>query len=148
MMNNKFANINYYRVFVSFTLFLFSFIFFLFPVSAATDAETTMNTYYDSIMSWYRIIRDNIAIPLLILSFAYSGFRILFSGFLGKSDTAYNDGIKKFWFSVFALMLLFLLPFIIQMGKSLFANTGWKPEGATFPETTSFTKFFSGGEIL
>ena len=93
----------------------------------AFAAGTEMENMGKNIMSWYRLIRNNIAVPLLIVSFASCGFKILFSGFNAGGDRAISEATTHFFTSMVALIVLFVLPYLIGSARQMLESTGWKP---------------------
>ena len=78
-------------------------------------------------MDWYRLIRDHIAVPLLIISFAISGFKILGAGFNSSGDKAMAEAKAQAITSAIALIVLFVLPYLIGSARQMLESTGWKP---------------------
>lgn len=93
-----------------------------------TSAITDMNS---KIYRIYLLVRNNIAFPLLALSFASCGFKILGAGFIGSgagSDRSIQSAKEQIVTSVSALLLILALPYLISYGKQLFKSTAWTPD--------------------
>lgn len=85
-------------------------------------------------MFWYKTIRNYIAIPLMILSFATCGYKFFMCAFMGKPEYAI-DGVKKQFFNtVIALFVLFLLPVAMTIARNLTESTQWTPPGSEWNE--------------
>jgi len=80
----------------------------------------------DEVYRWYTIIRNYIALPLLILSYASCGFRFLFNGFM--SSPVSSDALKRqMLYATIALALLILLPHILGAARDVFGKNAWNP---------------------
>ena len=79
-------------------------------------------------LSFYSILRDKIAVPLLIISYATCGFKILSAGFSSQGGSRMIDSAKKqFLYSTLALFVLCLLPSLINSTITTLKSSGWKP---------------------
>lgn len=96
--------------------------------TGSTIAEANTNVVY-----WYLLIRNYIAVPIMILSFASCGFKFLYCAFMGKSEYAIDAIMKQFITTIMALVLLFLLPAIMTSVKNIVENTAWKPPQSGAP---------------
>lgn len=101
-----------------------------------------MTQMTEVIMDWYRLIRDHIAVPFLIISFASCGFSILSSALLSRGDQAVNAVIERLKASAIALIVLFVLPYLVGSVRDLLESTAWSPEDigevGTTPTTAAF----------
>lgn len=100
------------------------------PVSA-TGSTDYIGDMADQIMVWYRLARDYISVPLLILSYGAAGFRIMSSGFFDKGTRFVDAAKKQIFMSSMAFAVLFLLPSLIFWARNLVESTAWKPASAT-----------------
>lgn len=100
------------------------------PVSAAGSTDY-IGDMADQIMVWYRLARDYISVPLLILSYGAAGFRIMSSGFFDKGTRFVDAAKKQIFMSSMAFAVLFLLPSLIFWTRSLVESTAWKPASTT-----------------
>lgn len=109
-------------------------------VSAAGSSD--INSMGNKIMEWYYLIRNKIAVPLLIVSFSSCGFRILGAGFQSKSDQTIHEAYIQFLTSSLALLVLFLLPYLIGTTREMLEQTRWRPPAASIilPFPYSFTR--------
>lgn len=82
-------------------------------------------------MFWYKIIRNYIAVPLLILSFATCGYKFFMCAFMGKPEYAIDAVKKQFFNTVIAMFVLFLLPVIMSIARNLTESTQWSPPGSS-----------------
>lgn len=119
-MNRKFRRFS--------TVLAFSFLFSMVFSVQAFAASDDMTQMTETVMDWYRLIRDHIAVPFLIISFASCGFQILGSGFLSKSDQAVNAVIERFKMSAIALLVILVLPYLVGSARELLESTAWSPE--------------------
>ena len=93
------------------------------------DGGDHMTKMGNLIYKWYLIIRNNVAVPLLILSFASCGFRFLFSGFATRPGA--TDGAKtQMLYSALALGVLIFLPWILGAANDMFSKNAWTPPQA------------------
>lgn len=96
------------------------------PPSYAADIEA-MN---DKIYTIYRVIRNDIAFPLLVVSFASCGFKFLGIGFIGSgagADKGIQSAKQQLVTSTLALLVLLLLPYIMTAALNLFKANAWTP---------------------
>lgn len=110
-------------------------------LTAFATSETTTITpnasieaMNDKIYRIYRLIRNNIGFPLLSLSFASCGFKILGAGIIGSgmgTDRGIQAAKEQIITSVCALLLLLALPHILTFAIRLFKRNAWTPPGAT-----------------
>lgn len=100
--------------------------------TGATQSDLAISSMNTKIYTVYLLIRNNIAFPLLALSFASCGFKILGAGILGTGQGA-DKGIQaakeQIFTSVAGLFLVLLLPYLISYGISLFKSNAWTPPG-------------------
>ncbi|MBQ7025420.1 MAG: hypothetical protein IJN31_02320 [Peptococcaceae bacterium] len=75
----------------------------------------------------YITIRNNIAFPILALSYASCGFKILSAAYLSKSEFTHDAIKKQFLTSTCAFFLLISLPAVMTYVKNLVKATGWQP---------------------
>lgn len=99
------------------------------PVSAA-ETPNYMGDMADQIMVWYRLVRNYIAVPILIVSYGAAGFRILSSGFFDGGTRSVDAAKKQIFQSSMAFAVLFLLPSLIMWARNLVESTAWKPASA------------------
>lgn len=99
----------------------------------ATSGSDEISQMNEDIMYWYYLIRNNIATPLLILSFAASGFQIFGSAFTTKSG-AIDKATHRMYISLMATAVLFLLPYILGAALELVEDSAWSP-------TTTYYKY-------
>lgn len=96
------------------------------PPSYTEDIEA-MN---DKIYTVYRVLRNDIAFPLLVISFASCGFKFLGIGFIGSgagADKGIQSAKQQLITSVLALLVLLLLPYIMTAALNLFRANAWTP---------------------
>lgn len=79
------------------------------------------------VLYWYRFIRNYIAVPFMILSFASCGFQFLNCAFMGKPDFALDSTKKQLITTISAMIFLFALPAIMAAVKNIVESTAWTP---------------------
>lgn len=96
------------------------------------DAEASILAMNVKIYRIYRLIRNNVAFPLLAISFASCGFKILGASILGTgkgSDRGIQAAKEQIFVSISALLLIIVLPYLISYGIDLFKSNAWTPPG-------------------
>lgn len=94
---------------------------------SAVSSDQYMTDMGNEVMEWYRFLRDKVAVPFLILSFASCGFKIFSSAFLSRAEQTTNQIIQQFMTSAIALGILFMLPYIVGAVRELLEGTAWQP---------------------
>lgn len=101
----------------------------------ATSGSDEISQMNEDIMYWYYLIRNNIATPLLILSFAASGFQFFGSAFMTRPG-AIDEVTHRMYISLMATAVLFLLPYIIGAARDLVKDTAWSPATTSYKYLT------------
>lgn len=96
----------------------------------AAEYEPYIAEMNNTIWSWFLQIRNHIAPPLLALSFAICGMRILGASFQNKGAQVIDTVKSQLFMSSIALVVLIALPAIMSAAKDIFASGAWTP-----PET-------------
>ena len=112
-----------------FAVLLVVFLLCAMSVPVFADDLDTMN---DKTFSLYKTFRNCIAMPLVILSFASCGFKILSAMFTGQSQDMTKIK-KQILYTVMGLFALYFLPLIFGWAKGQLEATAWKPPAAIFP---------------
>lgn len=90
------------------------------------DAQASISKMNDKIMYWYYLIRNYIAVPLTIISFASCGFRMV--GSIFSSSPNAMDSIKtQIKVTAIAFAVLTFLPLIIGEAREMLESTAWQP---------------------
>jgi hypothetical protein len=79
---------------------------------------------------WYKTIRNYIAVPLMIVSFATCGYKFFMCAFMGKPEYAIDAVKKQFINTVIAMFVLFLIPVVMTIVRNLMESTQWTPPGS------------------
>ena len=119
------------RLITMFSMIFLLFIYLVFPVSAKGN-ESYVAEMNNTIWSWYFQIRSSIALPLLAVSFAYCGIRILGASLQNKGEQVMDAVRSQILLSFLALIVLMALPAIMSAAKGIFATSAWTP-----PETNA-----------
>ena len=100
--------------------------------ASSTSSDASIQAMNSKIYTIYLLIRNDIAFPLLSLSFASCGFKILGAGITGSGngiDKGFQAAKEQIVTSVMALLLLLALPYLISTGIALFKRNAWVPPG-------------------
>lgn len=95
-----------------------------------TTANSDIIAMNNRIYQVYLLIRNNVAFPLLALSFASCGFKILGASIIGSGggmDKGIQAAKEQIITSVLALLFILVLPYLISYGIQLFRASAWKP---------------------
>lgn len=111
------------------------------PTTPATTPEYQIDLYNAEIMHWYHLLLQSFIFPLMVLSFATSGLKLLFSPIM-SSPQAMDKLKSQIALTVAALIVAIMLPMIIGWAVSFFQSTGWQP-----PRLAQIIPW-NGGKIL
>lgn len=107
------------------------------PVTlSATSSATSLAEMNQKIYLIYLTIRNDIAFPLLSLSFASCGFKILGVGIISSGngvDKGFQAAKEQILISACAMLFIFALPYIMSYAIRLFRSNAWVPGVILFP---------------
>lgn len=105
-----------------------------------SNVEASLNSMADGIYEIYLFLRNRVAIPLIILSIASCGFRVLAATFFESGPNPTASVYKQFIVSVGVLGALFVLPKVVGYVRELLEASAWKPTTGVFRH--SFQRIF------
>lgn len=106
-------------------------LFFFFTLctnaSAAGEESSYLAEMNDRFWSWFLMIRNFIAFPLLAVSYASCGFRVLSASFKSRGDQAIDSVKSQIIVSTLALIVLICLPMIMGEAQDMLKGSAWTP---------------------
>lgn len=117
------------RLITMFSMCLFLAFFIPTSVSAAGDEATYLADMNSRLWTWFLLIR-RIAFPLLAVSYASCGFRVLSASFKSRGDQAIDSVKNQIIVSTLALIVLICLPLIIGEARDMLNGSAWTPPSA------------------
>ena len=85
-----------------------------------------MNEQAETVYYWYLWVRTYVAVPVLIVTFAWCGLSILSSAVTGNSQSI-NKAKERAFYAVLAFGVLMALPVLIRYTRSVVESSAWKP---------------------
>ncbi len=108
------------------SVMLFSILTQVVPAYAA-ETDVYLQEMNTLAIYWYLFIRNYIAVPIMIVSFAVCGYRFFLCAFMGKPEYAIDSVKKQFLNSIFTLIALFALPMVMKLVKNIVESSMWTP---------------------
>lgn len=114
------------------------------PLEDIEDAlvQSNLEEMANRIYEVYALIRNKVAIPLIILSIASCGFQVIASQFFETGPNPIAAVYKRLYTTIAVLGTLFALPHVIGEAIELLKSSAWKPATGAFQPVTHI--FFTG----
>ena len=91
------------------------------------NTEQYLDEMNDIALYWYTVIRNYIAVPLMILSFASCGYKFFMCAIMTKPEYAIDETKKQFLNTIILMFVLFAIPMIMTIVRNITEASKWTP---------------------